>query len=293
MVERTDKMRISNQDDQLDNLADDEALLKDATGASEYQDENTEQLQVDIEETRAEMGQTINEIQARLTPEHLMGQVKQTVRDATLGKVEKAMDMVSEKIGDVAEPALEAVNRAGNAIKETGSSVADQVRKHPIPVALIGLGVGMLLIKRLGKKNGYDGSERPATIEPALKAADSRHLMSKTVSQVRQKANDLASYSTDTISNLSSQAKERGSALGARFGEVLRENPLAIGAVAVAVGTAVGLALPSTTFERKYIGETSEMLVDNVEEAARGVLDKVETVAKTVGTEQTNENQPS
>lgn len=291
MVERTDKMRISNQDDQLANLADDDDLLEDATAASEYEDENTEQLQVDIEETRSEMSQTINEIQARLSPEHLMGQVKQTVRDATLGKVEKAMDMVSEKIGDVAEPALEAVNRAGNAIKETGSSVADKVWKNPIPVALIGLGVA-ILVRRWGKKNGYDASER-MTIKNASKAADSQHIMSKTVSQVRQKTNDLARYSTDTISNLSSQAKERASAIGARFGEVLRENPLAIGAVAVVAGTAAGLALPSTTFERKYIGETSEMLVDKAEEAARGALDKVETVAKKVGTEQTNENQPS
>ena len=117
--------------------------------------------------------------------------------------------------------------------------------------------------------------------------------MSKTVRQVRQKTNDLASYSTDRISNLSSQAKERASAIGERFGEVVRENPLAIGAVAVAVGAAVGLALPSTTFEREYIGETSEMLVDKAEEAARGALDKVEIVAKKVGMEQTNENQPS
>ena len=37
----------------------------------------------------------------------------------------------------------------------------------------------------------------------------------------------------------------------------MRDNPLAMGAVAVAAGTAVGLMLPSTRFESEYIGEAS------------------------------------
>ena len=50
-------------------------------------DANTEQLRADIEDTRADMSQTINEIQERLSPEHLVGQVKETVREATIGRL--------------------------------------------------------------------------------------------------------------------------------------------------------------------------------------------------------------
>src|ERR1044072_9218087 len=86
-------------------------------------EENTEQLRADIEDTRAEMTQTINEIQERLSPEHLVGQVKETVREATIGKVEKVMERVGETISGVTEPALEVAGRAGTAIKKAGSAI--------------------------------------------------------------------------------------------------------------------------------------------------------------------------
>jgi hypothetical protein len=61
---------------------------------------------------------------------------------------------------------------------------------------------------------------------------------------------------------------------------VLHDNPLAIGAVAVAAGTAVGLMLPRTRIESEYIGATGERLVDRVEDVARGALDKVQEAAR-------------
>src|ERR1044071_10470782 len=96
-------------------------------------DANTEQLRADIEDTRAEMTQTINESQERLSPEHLVGQVKETVREATIGKVEKVMERVGETISGAAEPALEMAGRAGNAIKEAGSSVGNSVWRNAVP----------------------------------------------------------------------------------------------------------------------------------------------------------------
>src|ERR1044072_584537 len=122
-------------------------------------DENTEQLRAEIEDTRADMTQTINEIQERLSPEHLVGQVKETVREATLGKVERVMTSVGETISEVSEPALEMAGRAGNAIKEVGTTVADKIYKNPISLAVIGLGVG-----KVGMRNfrgpSYSSSSR-------------------------------------------------------------------------------------------------------------------------------------
>src|ERR1041385_2182874 len=105
--------------------------------------DDPEQMRAEIEDTRAEMSQTINEIQERLSPEHLMGQVKETVREATIGKVERVM----ETIGEMTEPAREAMSRAGTTIKEAGQEVGNGIWKNPIPIALIGLGVGMLFMK--------------------------------------------------------------------------------------------------------------------------------------------------
>ena len=113
-----------------------------------------ERIKADIEDTRAEMGQTLNEIQERLSPEHLMDQVKETVREATIGKVERVMETVNEKISNVTEPAMEALGNAGEKLKQTGSSLTSTVRRNPIPFALVGLGVGMLIVSRVRNADG-------------------------------------------------------------------------------------------------------------------------------------------
>jgi len=73
--------------------------------------------------------------------------------------------------------------------------------------------------------------------------------------------------------------------VSSRFERMMHENPLAVGAVAVAAGTAIGLALPSTRFESEYIGETGERLVERVEDVARDALGRVQDAAKQMAPE--------
>lgn len=307
MGEAADKMNTGDWDDRLTSTRDDDLYI--ASESSDF-DENPEQLRAEIEDTRAEMSQTINEIQERLSPEHLMGQVKETVREATVGKVERVMQRAGETISDVAEPAWDAMGRAGTAIKETGRSVGNSMWRNPIPVALIGLGLGMLAMRSY-RGNGGDYmtrrtgmQRRPHSREyytgdemdygESMGATAGTRVDTRTgtggnaLNQVKETASDLANRSTTALSNLSTKAKDSASTVGRRFGEVLRENPLAVGAVAVAAGTAVGLALPSTRFENEYVGEASERLVDKAQEVAREAIDKVQSAAQ----QMTSEGQP-
>src|SRR5215211_6917753 len=152
MDEATDKINTSNW-----NESEITATESIASGSAVDYEEEAGQIRAKIEDTRAEMSQTINEIQERLSPEHLVGQVKESVREATIGKVERAMERVGETLSDVTEPALEYMGRAGTTIKETGRSVGNSMWRNPIPVALIGLGVGMLCMRRFGRSgNGHD-----------------------------------------------------------------------------------------------------------------------------------------
>ena len=289
MGEATDKISTSNW-----NESDTTAPESIASGSDVDFEEDAEQIRAEIEDTRADMSQTINEIQERLSPEHLMGQVKETVREATIGKVERVM----ETIGEVTEPAREAMSRAGTTIKEAGTSVGNRIWKNPIPIALIGLGVGMLWM-RSRRGNGYDWSEtstprpRRQNLSGAGQSGQTRYAGTGTgaLNQVKESASDLANRSTEALSNLGSKARDGASEVSNRFGQLLRDNPLAVGAVAMAAGTAVGLALPSTRFENEYIGETGERLVDKAQEVARGALDKVEDTAKQM-TQPENNPQP-
>ena len=251
-------------------------------------DQNTEQLRADIEDTRADMTQTINEIQERLSPEHLMGQVKETVREATIGKVEKVMERVGETISGVTEPALEVAGRAGSAIKEAGSSVGNSVWRNPIPMALIGLGVGMLVMRNFRGQRYTSTRPKPSQVPKYALGNQGEMRQTQgggTLDHMRETASDLANRSTQALSDLGTKAKNTASTVGTRFEQVLHDNPLAIGAVAVAAGTTVGILLPTTRFESEYIGETGERLVDRVEDVARGALDKVQDAARQMSPE--------
>lgn len=268
-----------------------------AADSDEY-DENTEQLRADIEDTRADMSQTLNEIQERLSPENLMDQAKEAVREATIGKVEKAMGQVGETLSAVTEPAREVAGRAGNAIKEVGTTVGDQIWKNPIPMALIGLGVGMLVMKNY-RGQSYGSSSSPRRFPEGRRSdyalgdvgqprqTQQQSTGSSTLNQVKETASDLANRSTQTLNDLGTKAKNGAS----RFGEIMRDNPLAAGAVAIAAGTAVGLLIPSTQLESEYIGETGERLVDRVEDVARDALGKVQDAAKQMAPGQQGQQQ--
>ena len=75
------------------------------------------------------------------------------------------------------------------------------------------------------------------------------------------------------------QAKESALRAGRGLQHLVYENPLAVGAAAVMIGAAVGLALPRTRIEHEYMGEASEKLVDKAQQVARDAMDKVKTVA--------------
>ena len=264
-------------------------------------EENPEQIRAEIEDTRAVMSQTINEIQERLSPEHLMGQAKEAVRDATIGKVESVVESVGETISEVTEPARLMASRAGEAIKEVGTTVADKIWKNPIPMALIGLGVGMLVVRNFS--NGRSTTSAPRKSLPNRRSnyalgdvgavgQTQQSTGASTLNQVKETASDLASRAKDSATDLAYRAKDSASAVGSRFGQVLRENPLAVGAVAVAAGTAVGLVLPSTRLESEYIGDTGEKIVDKVEDVAREALGKVQDAAKQMAPDQQGQQQP-
>ena len=273
MDEATNKINTSNWDEP--ETTETEVI---ASGSSVDYEEDAEQIRAEIEDTRADMSQTINEIQERLSPEHLMGQVKETVREATIGKVERVM----ETIGEMTEPAREA-------IKEGGREIGNRIWKNPIPIALIGLGVGLLWMKSRGG-NGYsydyDTTTKSRTRRQSLSggavSGKGRYADTGTgtLDQVKEGASDLANRSTQALSDLGSKAKEGATAVSSRFEHMLRENPLAMGAIAVAAGTAVGLVLPATRLETEYIGEASERLVDKAQEVARDAVDKVQDAAR-------------
>src|SRR5687767_13732646 len=209
-----------------------------------------------------------------------MDQVKETVRQASLGKCEKAMENLAEKISNLTEPAMEAMGRAGETLKETGSSVGNVFYRNPVPFALTGLGLGMFILIRVRNADGptLPSYSRESDREMGYGMATPRS--AGTARQATKNANGLVHTTGEKISHLGHQAQEGAMWAGRSCQRLVKENPLAVGAASVAVGAAVGLALRRARIEHEYMGEASEKIVDKAQQVARDAMDKVKSATQ-------------
>jgi ElaB/YqjD/DUF883 family membrane-anchored ribosome-binding protein len=225
-------------------------------------------------QTRAEMSETIDAIQAKLSPQHLMQEAKDTVRDATVGKVKDMMTSATDKAADLAED-----------VQDGALEAVDYVKQNPIPAALIGAGIAWLLMRtstartgpaysrqrQYGSRGGRPvyGQDRIApTADPSYRTAGSANTGPGVTERIQ-----------DNWQHYSRRAETQ-------FQRWIRENPLAVGAAALAVGAAVGLSAPGTDTENAWLGETRDGLVERVQDAAKDTVNQatqaVEKVSQAV-----------
>ena len=205
------------------------------------------------------------------------------VREATVGRVEHM------------------VQDARESVSEAGTSIIDTIKANPIPAALIGVGLGWLLFgtrpaRRVG---GYAYGQGQRALGSAA------HDVGETAASVGHKVQDGASHlvgrvqgaahgvgeamthfahdAGDRIGGVASDARQLARGAGRQViraergaESLLRENPLALGAVALAIGAAIGLSLPHTQVEDEWMGDTKERLFHQVEEVAGGAIHKAE-----------------
>ena len=273
-----------------DAITPDPALRDEAAPAEVDEIEIT---RVEIERTRAGMSETVDAIQERLSPENLKEQAKD--------RVEQAKDRVKEAT----------VGKA----QEAGSGIVDTIRQNPLPAALTGIGLGWLFVNarkssseqaryRGDKSHAYDYGYPPVHDYPpryedegasgtsAGQAAQRvRDGVGETATQVQdkagqvagqaqEKAGQVASRTQDQVSNLSEQARYQAQRASGGFQRMLRENPLAVGTLAVGVGAAVGLAIPETSKEHEVMGEARDNLVDKAQEKVQETQQKAQRVAE-------------
>jgi ElaB/YqjD/DUF883 family membrane-anchored ribosome-binding protein len=270
--------------------------------------EETEQIKAQIQETRSQMGETIDAIQERLSFANISEQVSETVNTAIESAKETAYDATIGK-------AVNFMKNFGDGV--THSSTVRTIKGNPLPFALIGLGAGMLFYQsynkssnrgdgRYGRRFSSQDVGQPDRDRLASAARTDRNTegggtfdgITKTASSAIGTVGDAAGSAfesvTGAVSNVYSGAGEVaqraysrvgdfGSVASEKYDEYLEENPLALGALAVAVGAAVGFAIPSTRYEGQLMGEARENLVQRAQEAAGSLVDKAKQVAAEAG----------
>jgi len=206
--------------------------------------------------------------------------VREKVGDAASTVREKASDAAStvrEKAGDVAETVVDSTRSAG-------SSVVDLVKNNPVPAALAGLSLGWLFMNNQSQQQRpterWAGDYRPRPGNYDYPEGERRELPSE---QARREpgyqAGQTSSYRSETYRG-GSQTGQPARRTVDRIQENIERNPLAIGAVALGIGAAVGLLLPETETENRAMGEVRDKVVDMAQQAAGEVKMRAQIVAE-------------
>jgi len=256
-------------------------------------DPEVDALVVEIASTRSEMAGTVDELADRLAPSAVADRAGEAVREATIGKIETKVNDMTTAASDLAASASETAQEAGSGLVET-------IRRNPIPAAMTAVGLGLLWMnrsqgrtysrwteaKRLRSglesggryETGWNGYETDSGYESDSigdKAQDAAAKIGDTAGQARRAA-------ADKVDELGWRAERAANTVGSSAGDAIADaqraiesNPLAFGAIAVAVGAAVGLALPATEAEKRALAEPSSRLIDQVENAVSEPLDDI------------------
>lgn len=205
----------------------------DATSTPETK--GTDAIARDLDKTRSSVNETLDALQARLSPGQML--------DRTLAFVRE---------------------NGGEFVGNLGQSV----KQNPVPTLVTGIGLAWLMAAR----SWGSASERDRSTERGTGEG-----IRETVSGAADSARERLADAAETLSNKADAVKERvaGSAqavtVQARraregFTQLLEEQPLLVGACALALGAFIGYSLPATETEDRWMGEARDRTVQRTKE---------------------------
>lgn len=253
-------------------------------------------IRAEIEKTRERLGETVEALGAQLNPTNLKRRVKESVREATIGKVQDMATNTKERIA------------------ETSRGLAQTIRDNPLPAAMAAAGIGWLLLSSREQRpsavrftNGEpdefaipDESYGEAGVR--AKVRDVAENVAEKAQDLTEKAQDATQRAVQKVRNTGERVVERARATGDRLTSraddvsyrvregarttarrvenQFEESPIGIGAVALAMGLAIGLSVPATRKETELMGDARDKLVDKTRERIADTTDKVERVVQ-------------
>lgn len=185
--------------------------------------------------------------------------------------------------------------------QQHSSSVIGNVTSNPIPLALVGIGLGWLALSSTGydRRIARSGTIRSlrhrandavdyardavgsATDNVRGAASSAYDSASSAVSGAYDSATGAVSGASDHVSNRlpsvsggGSHLRERVSGVSSSLWEMVEDHPVVAGAMGVALGAAIGAALPSTQYENRWVGDYADEATERAKALAMEALDR-------------------
>jgi hypothetical protein len=179
---------------------------------------------------------------------------------------------------------------------ESGSSFVQDLRdaatRNPISAALIGMGV-LWMLTGAKSPTGAGSAFRTAGFDRIPEALDNvRSGLKESAGSVRDVAastlDDVRERGASTLDNVADYGRgmlEPGAVFDAArdgLSELFRAQPLALGAIGLAIGAGIAAALPKTDVEDTYLGEVSQTVKKQAAEIAGQQVNKATALASDV-----------
>lgn len=237
-----------------------------------------EEMERRVEATRAEVDRTAEALREKASPSALMDEVVRTFREkggsdmlSNLGTQVKDNPLPLAMIGaGMAWLMLGSNSSSGSSTTATRRGSYDGPDGYP-PTGLYGAD---------GANTGYAGDYSQGGSDTGLKdgglkdkAADALGSAKSKVSGAAHSVADTASSAKDGLSSAAHGAADRASGAVSQatdaFRGVAQQEPFVIGALGLALGAAIGAALPSTEFEDRHLGQFRDKALDKGKEAVQ------------------------
>lgn len=231
-----------------------------------------QQLEREIDATRAELLATLEELEHRLSPTDLINQVWSQFR------------------------------RHGG---EYGGNLGRKLKENPMPALLTSIGIAWMMAsngRHPRRHNGNGRERRMGTASERVRESGGR--LRERVQEAREAMRDRGETARESLMSarermassahsmserarsMSSGARRRVSRAGTSFGHMLEEQPLLLGAIGLAAGALAGAALPSTEHEDRAFGAARDRALERLKraggEGAKRVRERAEEAAESV-----------
>lgn len=191
-------------------------------------------------------------------------------------EIEQERDYISRSLselrtsfrpGELVDQAFDFARQTGG--KEFAVNLGRQVRDNPLPVLLMGAGLGWLMT---ASRNGHAGAgpDVDAMTEGAGRLGSRAAETAGSVSGAASAAAGGARRASARAGAFAHDAGDRLGQVGHRardsWSYLAQEQPLVLGAIGIAVGAALAAAIPPTRAEDELMGETADTLKDEARE---------------------------
>lgn len=208
-----------------------------------------EQLEREIDEERAHLSHTLDVLEGKLSPGELF--------DKVIGYTKK---------------------NSG----EFSRNLVDTVSHNPIPSLMTAIGITWMMYQQNQSSSNRASVSGDSGVKD--KVSNVKERLGGKTEDMKHRASDKAHQASESMrqrtDHLKQSGREQAQKVSQGFNHMLEEQPLALGAIGVALGALLGASLPPTRQEDRMMGEARDRIAGKASQATEQKVEEAKLAGK-------------